>query len=136
MTNDKPNLFKNNLWLRHYEKLIVSAAFLQMTASVINSLGQISRNVDLSNANGAIIVTGLLGDVGIHAAAGFGLMAIASNLQTSNSRAIRLVLAVLLSVYPLVCFMVPFNLIAGLVVGVNEIGGWWKSRSSDSDPRK
>jgi hypothetical protein len=136
METRKTATFKNHLWLKHYEKLIVLATLLQITASVINSLGQISRNVDLSNANGAIIVTGLSLGLVIHAAAGFGLMAIASNLQASNSRAIRLVLAVLLSIYPFVCFMVPFNLIAGLVVGVNEIGGWWKSRSSDSDPRK
>jgi hypothetical protein len=118
-------------WLRKYQWLIIAMTGLHMGASALNSIAKIQQ-VQMRLGDDVIpntsYVTGSIFSVGIQGAAGFCLWLVVSLLMTSHSRAFRILLGIILTVYPCVCLMLPFNLVAGMVVIGSEIQYWYAER--------
>lgn len=122
-----PNLHP---WLQKYQWLVIAMSGLHMGASALNSIARLQRGTGAASPQDAAYVTGTIFEVGIQGAAGFCLWLVVSSLRTNSSRTIRILLGLVLAVYPCVCLMIPFNLVAGLVVLGSEIRFWHAGRSN------
>ena len=120
-----PNLHP---WLQKYQWLVIAMSGLHMGASALNSIARLQRGIGAASPRYDAYVMGTIFEVGIQGAAGFCLWVIVSTLMTSHSRTARILLGLVLAVYPCVCLMIPFNLVAGLVVIGSEIRFWRAGR--------
>ena len=122
-----PNLHP---WLQKYQWLIVAVTVLHSVIPIVNHAARIRSWIEAPLPEIAMSATGIFFEVGIQGAAGFCLWVIVSTLMTSHSRTVRILLGAILSLYPCVCLMIPFNLVAGLVVIGSEIRFWHAGRSN------
>jgi hypothetical protein len=122
-------------WLQKYQWLIAVVTVLHMGGSVVNSAARIHRGVDTPlPPELSMYVTGAFIEASIQGAGGFCLWLLVSGLRSSTSRAVRILLGLALTVYPCLCLMIPFNLVAGLVAVSAEIWDWRTKRGQRGVP--